>query len=278
MGDRIRRSIIAGSWYPDRAEALHNLLDQLLAQTSGEQNQGRGLLALFVPHARYIYSGAVAAEAYRLLPESNFARVVLIGPSHYRYLGPWATTDFTHYATPLGLVPIDQDYMQKLQERFPMPSIREEQEHSLEIQLPFLQRTLQEFSIVPILSGQTSLESAQKLAGAIAETIDDGHTLVVASSDLSHYHDSVTAEAMDRRLLSRMETLDTEGLAQDLEAGECEACGGGAILATMLFARIRGAGSVQIRKYAHSGDVIGDHFQVVGYAAAAVYLPETAQQ
>lgn len=274
MEERIRHSTIAGNWYPGTAKDLRRTVDGLLESAEAPLNQGRELLALFVPHAGYNYSGAVAAEAYRLLKGSDFTRVILLGPSHYRYLGPWTVTDFTHYQTPLGLVPLDGNQTEKLMQRSSMSSVRENQEHSLEMQLPFLQRVLQEFSIVPILIGDHSLEVAKRLAAALNENIKDDTTLVIASSDLSHYHDAAIAERMDRRLLSRLEKLDAEGLAQDFEVGECEACGAGAILATMIYARQRQADGAEVLKYAHSEEVIGDYYGVVGYAAVATFLPK----
>ncbi|MBI2845341.1 MAG: AmmeMemoRadiSam system protein B [Chloroflexi bacterium] len=274
MEERIRHSTIAGNWYPGTEETLRRTVDGLLDLAQASAYEGRDLLALFVPHAGYNYSGAVAAQAYRLLKGRSFPRVILLGPSHYRYIGPWATTDFTHYQTPLGLVPVDDKYAQELAERLSMLSLRENQEHALEIQLPFLQSLLQEFSVVPILIGDHSLGAAQKLAEALAETTADENNLLIASSDLSHYHNARTAEGMDRRLLSRLHSLYAEGLAADFESGECEACGAGAILAAMLYARQRGADRAEVLKYAHSGEIIGDYLGVVGYAAAAVFLPK----
>lgn len=271
---RVRVSSIAGSWYPGTESALRGMVDRFLDNAAPPHSEEARPLALFVPHAGYIYSGHVAAEAYHLLASKNFTRVVLVGPSHYRYLGPWATTDFTHYQTPLGLVPVDEGYLKRLSEALPLPRMRENQEHSLEIQLPFLQRALGDFSILPLLLGDQDLKSARLLAEALASLGGDGDTLVVASSDLSHYHDAQTAERIDRRLLSHLQALDVEPLAQDLEAGECEACGAGAILTAMILARLRGAKRAEVRKYAHSGEVSGDYFQVVGYAAACVHQPE----
>ncbi len=268
----IRRSALAGTWYPGSATALQQTVDAFLGRARDGRIAG-DLIALIAPHAGYPYSGQVAAYAYNQLADRHFDTAILVGPSHYVFISQFATSADDAYQTPLGIVPVDHDIRQKLGALIPLERVRENQEHCLEIQLPFLQRTLQDFRFVPILIGDHSLPACQRLADALAQVVReaDKPVLLVASTDLSHFHDYDTARRLDSVFVERVNQFDPEGLARDLESRKTEACGGGPAVAIMLAARALGATKAEVLHYANSGDVTGDRWRVVGYTAAALY-------
>jgi len=276
-GDRVdkdvRPSILAGSWYPRSPEALTGTVRGFLSGTEVHPLEG-DLKAIIVPHAGYIYSGAVAAHAYKLLENRPVDRVVLVGPSHRLGFQGISVNLQSAYETPLGRVPVDQQLARKiLDQSSDARFIRKahDAEHCLEIQLPFLQVVLSNFEIVPILMGRQDPKTCMDLAGVLASVMDrGGKTLLLASSDLSHYHPYDEAGKLDGRFIERVRGFDPEGLWEDLSAGKCEACGGGPVMAVLLAARKMGANRTRILKYANSGDVTGDHKRVVGYLSAAV--------
>ena len=269
----IRKSILAGSWYPAKPSVLKNdILGYMNA--APDLHLDGGIAGIIVPHAGYVYSGPVAAHAYRLIRGQKYEAVILIGPSH-RFAFPrvsiWSSGG---YETPLGLVPIEEtlalrikDGIDFIQEE-PVAHVRE---HSLEIQLPFLQVALGDFSLVPLVMGDQSPGMCVRLAEAIAVAVQGKNVLVVGSSDLSHFHEASAAEKLDTVVLKHIERNDTKGLLDSLSREKAEACGGGPMVVTMLSVNRMGAKKVRLLKYAHSGAVTGDNSSVVGYAAAVCY-------
>lgn len=244
-------------------------MDGLLAAAPTRELRGE-LVALIVPHAGYQYSGQVAASAYAQLRERSVDRIVLVGPDHWVWDRDPGVVHSLAYRTPLGEVPIDWEAVAALQGRHPIRRVLQDREHSLEVQLPFLQRILGEFRVVPVMLGDQSLATAQRLAKVLLEIGVGGSDLMVASSDLSHHHPYETAVALDSRVSDRIARFDVEGLARDLSEGGSEACGGGALLTAMVWARQTGADSAEVIGYANSGDVTGERGAVVGYLAAAL--------
>ncbi len=178
------------------------------------------------------------------------------------------------YETPLGVVPVDETLARDILESGPVVSALPEvhtHEHSVEIQLPFLQAALGDFNFVPLIMGDQNRGTCEELAGTIVRAAGTRKVLIVGSSDLSHYHAYEKAVAMDRRALDRLMRMDAVGLLQALEAGSCEACGGGPAAVTVLAARKLGADKAELLKYANSGDVTGDRNSVVGYASVAFF-------
>jgi AmmeMemoRadiSam system protein B len=273
--EQVRRSAIAGSWYPGAASPLKSTVDGYLDQVE-KLDLGGDLIGLIAPHAGYMYSGQVAAFAYRQLHGRDFHRVVVISPMHRAYLGRFAATDKAYYETPLGLVKVDGAALQSLSEKIEISAADYDTEHSLEIQLPFLQRLLPDFELLPIMMGAQDLASCQSLAKAVAQTVGaptsaTTKTLLVASTDLSHFHTQHQAKVLDQVFLNDVEAFDAEKLARDLASGDTEACGGGPVVTVMLAAQRLGANRAQILKYATSGDVTGDYSNVVGYAAGVLF-------
>ncbi len=179
-------------------------------------------------------------------------------------------TEKAYYETPLGLVPVDEEFVQAIERRITLKRIAQDSEHSLEIQLPFLQHVLGDFQLAPIMMGDQDWESASELGQALAQAIDQEDTLLVASTDLSHFHSYDLAVRLDQLVLDRIAAYDPEGLSRTLAMHQAEACGGGPVAAVMVAAEQQGADRAVLLKHMNSGDVTGDRSSVVGYAAAAL--------
>lgn len=271
--EQIRESVVAGTWYPGNRTRLLEEIQGYLERASGAELQGQ-LKALISPHAGYRYSGTVAAYAYKLLSKQRFASVVVIAPSHRAYFEGVSIYDRGGYRTPLGVMALDRDLVSALKQedhRIHYVPEAHSQEHSLEIQLPFLQVVMPECKLVPLVMGEQSLATCQWLAKAVAACIGDRSVLVVASSDLSHFHPYEEAKRLDQIVLDEVTEFDPQGLSNDLASKKCEACGGGPMVTAMLIARRLGANKSRVLHYANSGDITGDHSSVVGYMAAALW-------
>ena len=272
----IRRAAVAGSWYPGAREELASELDRLLADATNVDVRGR-VVGLVAPHAGLLYSGGVAAHAYRLLQGRRELTAVLVGPSHRVAFDGAAVVARGGFETPLGVAPIDEGLAGALM-RAAAPGVivdlpgPHRSEHSLEMQLPFLQRVVSGLRIVPVLLGSQVREECASVAEALTRAVGGRDDVVlVASSDLSHYHPAPVANALDRKVVARVAALDADGLMDLLETERGHACGGGPMVAVMQAARSLGARHGTILRYADSGDA-GEHdkSRVVGYLAAAL--------
>lgn len=274
----IRRSVIAGSWYPGTEKGLARAVDDYLAGVDQPLIAGE-LLGLISPHAGYVYSGQTAAYAYHQLQGRQVDTVVLMGPSHRAWVGDYAVNTEDAYETPLGLVPLDQEFIAALAGRLPLRRIQRDAEHSLEIQLPFLQRRLAGFRLVPIQMGTDDPAAAQRLAAALAETIrersrEGSHVLLVASSDLHHIENYDEVVRRDRAVVEAIAAYDLEALRAVLMSPRCSVCGRMPILTTLHAAKALGADAVKVLHHTNSGDVTGQKWPgqyTVGYMAAGVY-------
>jgi len=277
----VRPPMAAGSFYPADAKQLAGMIDGLLA--AAKPAPIKDLAAIVVPHAGYVYSGHVAAQAYALLKGRPIQRVVVIAPCHIDAFGFSSVFDGDAYDTPLGRVPVDTAFVAKLasmDKRVQRSGrghgmVNGRGEHSLEVQLPFLQRVLKDFKLVPIVMGEQDYGTCRALGVALAKSIQGPGTLVVASSDLSHFHTYDKATQLDRKTLQALEEWDYLSMARNFERRVWEACGGGPIVAAMIAAERLGATEARVLKYANSGDVTGDKSSVVGYGAAALCKPES---
>lgn len=278
--EKIRESVIAGTWYPGQPETLKKEIENYLSRAEAASVPGE-LMGLVSPHAGYVYSGAVAAHAYKLLEKHPFERVLILAPSHRAAFKGASIYNLGGYQTPLGIVPLDREIILSLMEHTTIISYvpqAEAQEHSLEIQLPFLQMVLKNFMLTPIIMGDQSFEFCRQLAQAIAQVCRDKKVLLVASSDLSHYHSYQEAKRLDEIVLDRVNAFDPEGLSKSLRTGECEACGGGPVMTLMLAAQLLGADSAKVLHYANSGDVTRETREVVGYMSAAVFKAQAGSE
>jgi AmmeMemoRadiSam system protein B/AmmeMemoRadiSam system protein A len=269
---RVREPAVAGAFYPGTEKALRDAVSGMLAAVEPREIKGK-VIGLISPHAGYIYSGQVAANGYRLVKGRKFDAVIVIAPSHHVYFEGSSVYTLGPYRTPLGLVEIHKDLAEAIvnsDESIGFHAAAHAREHSLEVQLPFLQMTVPDLRLVPIVMGDQSLDACRRLARAIVSNVKDMNVLLVASSDLSHFHPYDEAVRLDRILIDDIEHYDYEGLADDLEAGRCEACGGGPIITVMIAGKDLGVSEAVTLKYANSGDVTHDKSGVVGYVAVAL--------
>jgi MEMO1 family protein len=270
----IRTAAVAGTWYPGTAAALASAVDGHLANADRQAHDVSGdVSALICPHAGLVYSGPVAAHAYRLLRDCTFDVAVLVGPSHFVGFEGVSIYPAGGFETPYGVARIDEAVAQALLAASPI--VREHgaahaREHSLEMQLPFLQRLAPNVPIVPLVMGYQTAETADALADALARALRGRRALLVASTDLSHYHDAATARALDAIVIDCVSRLDADGLQHALDTRPDHACGGGPTVAVMRAARAAGARDAVVLNYGDSGDVSGDKSAVVGYMAAAL--------
>jgi len=272
----VRQPAVSGLFYPNLRVALARSVDELVLRAASKPVRGR-LHGIIAPHAGYVYSGGTAAVAYKLLKDKSYDSVIIIGPSHREYFDGVSICAGDAFETPLGAVGIDHELRDLLVQEWPGISVTEtghKTEHSIEVQLPFLQRLFKSFSFVPIVMGDQRSEHCDRLAEAVSRACAAKHVLLIASSDLSHYHPYKTAVELDRQVLEEIERFDADGLIQKLEANEVEACGGGPIVTVMKASRQLGANSSQVLHYCNSGDVSGEKDAVVGYVSAALFQEE----
>lgn len=275
---KVREPMVAGSFYPADPVELKSKVDQYFANTASHSIFGQ-VLAIISPHAGYVYSAHVAAEGYTLLKGRDIKRVIVISPTHIEGFRGASIYDGDAYETPLGMIPVDKEFAEQLSKKDNLLKYSSKGhetkkmgrgEHALEVQLPFLQRVLGEFNLVPIIMGDQEYETSRALGLALAELIKDDQTLIVASSDLSHFHNYDEAKQLDSKVVNSVLEWDYFNLYRNLQSGICEACGGGPIISTMIACETMGANEAQLLKYANSGDIPeGDKSRVVGYASIA---------
>ena len=271
----LRKSVIAGSWYPGAPSILRRDIENYFDLVPDLELEGE-VVGLIAPHAGYIYSGQVAANVYKLIRGKKYDVVIVIGPSHRVAFHGVSIFSKGGYETPLGIVPVAEELAEKIKilskTVVDIPEAHF-QEHSVEIQLPFLQVALGDFSFIPLVMGDQNANTCQELAEAIYKASHGKKILIVGSSDLSHFYNYNMAKKMDAVVLRHLKDGDAVGLLANLENGSAEACGGGPIVVVMLVAHMMNANKAHLLKYANSGDVTGDKSSVVGYAAA-VYCKE----
>jgi AmmeMemoRadiSam system protein B len=266
----IRRAAVAGMFYNGSPDGLRFDVDDFLDRAETQAVTGT-VQALIVPHAGYMYSGYTAAHAYRLLKGAKYDCVVIIGPSHREYFDGISAYPGDAYETPLGRVRINTELRNDLAAggKVAIADAGHHSEHSVEVQLPFLQRVLGEFSFIPLVMGDQQARRCFELSEALQKIAEHRNVLFVASSDLSHYHPYDEAVALDKRVLDAVKGFDPRAFIAKLEDGIFEACGGGPIAAVMDAAQRLGANSASILHYSNSGDITGDRSGVVGYLSAA---------
>jgi AmmeMemoRadiSam system protein B len=272
----IRPSPIAGMWYEGNPLALARIVDQYLDQAELPELPGE-VIAVIAPHAGHKYSGPVAGYAFETVRGRNFDLVAVLSPMHQPYYQSLFTTAHEAYATPLGEVPVDKDGIAKLDILLRqalgegLTSVAFDQEHSLEIELPFLQRSLVgEFKLLPVMVRSLSAKVSRQLGLTLAETLRGKNALLVASTDLSHFYSQKEAVAFDTEMLRRIESFSPEEVFCAEEEQQGFACGLSALTSVLWAAKALGADTVKVLRQATSGDVTGDFSSVVGYGAAVV--------
>ena len=263
MDEKIRQPAVAGTFYPADPNDLKVMIDGFIKLVPAAEDAAVPR-AIIVPHAGYIYSGPVAATAYaRIIPAHHkFTRVVLLGPSHRVAFRGLAASSASHFSTPLGLIPLDTSGINEVLQ-LPQVQVHDQahlQEHSLEVHLPFLQTVLDNFSLIPLVVGDADPEQVSQV---LEKFIDDENTLIVISSDLSHYHDYHTAQQMDRATSQAIEQLDINSIGYE------DACGRGPVSGLLNLAKQHHF-KIETVDLRNSGDTAGPHQQVVGYGAYVV--------
>ncbi len=277
-----RPSPIAGQWYPADASQLAAEVDSYINAAQLPDLDGE-VVAVMAPHAGYTYSGPVAGHAFAALRGLTPDVVALLSPMHYPYNEPLLTTAHSAYATPLGEVPVDHNALKALDSLllmelgFGLTRVAHDSEHSLEIELPFLQRVLEKpFRLLPVMVRDHRARVVRGLGKALAALFSDGGLLaaesliLVASTDLSHFYSQSVANELDAEMLRQVEAFDPDGVLSVENEGKGFACGSGAVAAVLWAARGLGADHVEIVNYATSGDITGDFESVVGYGAAVI--------
>lgn len=271
---KIRNPAVAGQFYPAYPAKLKNDIEEYLNNAELKKDY-TNVFALISPHAGYIFSGQTAAYGYKTIYGKHYDTVVVLAPSHHIVECAVAVCDYDYYQTPLGNIPVEKDIVNELVKYAPIDysEATHKMEHSLEVQLPFLQTVLSDFSLVPIIIAYQSLSTAQRLSEILYDLFEssDKDILFVLSSDLSHYHDAKTAEGLDKRLINGVEKMNVRLLDELIRTGSAEACGFACIETGMLLAEKFNHQNVDILNYTHSGMVIGDYSQVVGYLSAVFY-------
>jgi len=260
-----RQPAVADRFYPGSHSTLNRMIDQLTPKSSVQKEKA---ISLICPHAGYIYSGKLACETISSaeIPE----RVIILGPNHHG-LGDRVAVSTVDWNMPLGVVSVDREFSRKLTEYSPLISendLSHLNEHSLEVQVPFLQRFGENFEIIPIALSQLRFSECQLVAEAITAAIKqaDSKVLLLASTDMSHYESRASATRKDKRALDKIEALDPHGLYQTVVKQNISMCGFIPVTITLLVSKQLGATTARLVGYTDSGETSKDLDQVVGYA------------
>lgn len=277
---RVRPSPIAGTWYSGNPQTLAQEVDGYLAEAKIPDFSGQ-LIGVLAPHAGHRYSGRTAGHAFKAVQGKSFDLVVVISPFHGYHPTAILTSAHSYYATPLGEIPVDQQAVAELCEGLnslgsdDITFIKNDEEHSLEIELPFLQRALTApFQLLPLMLRTRDLNLTATLGKVLARQLAGKSSLLVASSDLSHFYPKPIAEGFDREMLRQIEAFSPEGVLTADASGEGFACGAAAIATVLFAARKMAADMVKVVHYSTSADETGDTSSVVGYGAAVILKNE----
>jgi len=275
----VRPSPIAGRWYPGDAKALAQEVDRYVQEAQLPELDGE-VVGIMVPHAGHLYSGPVAGYAFKALSSYTPDLVAIVSPMHHPYPYPLLTSMHRAYWTPLGEIEIDRGAVERLDQTLQdrlglgLTPVAHDPEHSLEIELPFLQRVLKaSFQLLPVMVRDQSQAVTEALGAALAEILGGRNALLVASTDLSHFYSQAVANQLDAEMLRQVQAFNPEGVLRIEEEGKGFACGRGALAAVLWAAKAMQATQVIVLHHATSGDVTGDISEVVGYGAAVMLKP-----
>jgi AmmeMemoRadiSam system protein B len=271
-----RPAQLAGTWYTGNPQTLQREVSGYI-QTPELHEFTKDIVALVAPHAGHRYSGPVAGYAYQAVLGRSYDTVVVISPFHHGYHRPLITSAHTAYQTPLGSIEIDQARLEALeaaldeQHQLSLDRLAYDQEHAIEIQLPFLQLALEgDFKLLPLMLSGIQTAAASKLGKTLGSVLADTKTLLVASTDLSHFYSEEQANKLDQAMLDAIASLDPEKVMAVQRSGKGEACGLLAVVAVLTAAKDLGASYCRILNYATSGATSGDYSRVVGYGAGVI--------
>jgi AmmeMemoRadiSam system protein B len=272
MNQRTRSSVIAGTWYPGDPLKLQNTIQDYFDNIKIEPVRDK-ILGLISPHAGYIYSGQVAAYGFKQLIGKSYSVVVILAPMHQMIFGKYIVQTAQSYQTPLGEIHIHQEYLKRLSKHVELDFIEKESEHSLEIQLPFLQVALGNFSLLPIMIGYGDLSHCQDLIAALAEILKESSFVIIASTDLHHIPNYKEVKKKDREVVQAIKTYDLKLIKKTLSREGCTVCGRIPVFITMNVLKKLGATDVVVLNQTTSADVTGEKASgqyAVGYLSAAI--------
>jgi len=267
-----RKSVIAGSWYPGTKNRLEQTLKDFFKNVE-LPSVDKEVVGLISPHAGYPFSGQTAAYGYSLLKDKKYDLVVIISPMHRMAFGKYITTTAHYYETPLGKVKVEQDLLKKLSDKIDLKFISDDNEHSLEIQLPFLQYTLKEFKLVPIMISMVDIFKLDEINNSLYEIIKDKNCLIIASSDFHHISNYQEVKERDKRAVEALKTFNIKNIKKILSEPETSICGKVPISILLEISKKLSASEIQILHQTNSGDVTGEKIPgqyTVGYVSAAV--------
>ncbi len=272
LPDSVRKAAVSGMFYPGSPAELSGDIEAMLGQAPSTASREKPI-ALIVPHAGYVYSGQTAAAAYSLVKGCSFSSVVVVSPSHREYFSGVSIYPGDAYETPLGQVSIATALRERL---LTLSGVVKASvaghgaEHAVEVHVPFLQKALGNFLLLPLVMGDQSRETCYTLGEELGDLLRNERSLLVASTDLSHFYAAPEADRRDGIVLADLEKFEPDRLMTDIEEGRAEACGGGPVVAVMIAARALGAHRLRILAHTNSGQVTGDHHSVVGYCSAVM--------
>ncbi len=269
----VREPVAAGTFYDANPESLSQRIEDYLQSAKESPALSGEILGLIAPHAGYIYSGRLAASAYRLIQGKDYETVIIIGPSHRYAFRGCSIYPRGGYKTPLGVAQVDAALASELSKVSGYGFIPKahQQEHSVEVQVPFIQKVLPQAKIVPVVMGLPTKKTITRLASALSTIIQGQKTLIIASTDMSHYYPKKEANHIDSQTISLIQSFKTQTIIHKLERGENFMCGGGPVVSLLLYGKEKGNAKVKILGYADSSEVGSGEDRVVGYLAGVVF-------
>ena len=272
--DMIRKPVVAGQFYPDNKIELEDMIEDCFRHKYGPKNQidsNEKIFGIISPHAGYVYSGPTACHSYNSISSSNPELVIILGPNHFGVGKGVATMTDSMWESPLGLVKVDSESARKITDiskHIEIDEYSHSRDHSLEVQIPMLQSFLsKQFKILPIILLDQSLEMARDVGKAIAEIAKSQKTMIVASSDFTHYEENSFAYKQDKALIETILEMNVEKFYDVLMERRVTACGYGAMASAIIACKILGATKGEMLNYTTSGDISGDNSSVVGYGS-----------
>jgi len=275
MNAEVRSSVIAGTWYPGNSGQLKKTIEGYFKKAEGAPIQGE-IVGFVSPHAGYTYSGQVAAYGYKQVVGKSFDIVVVVSPLHQMAVGRYVTSSASYYETPLGKISVDKELVQRVAQEVDITFISQDHEHSLEIQLPFLQVALGDFALLPLMVGHGNVYDCDDLVKALVEILKGKTSLFVASTDLHHIADYDEVVRKDKAVVEALSSFDLEKIRETLNRRDCSVCGRVPVSIVVEATQRMGAKKLLVLHQTNSGDVTGEKGfgqYTVGYLSAAIVKP-----
>jgi len=272
----IRKPVVSGSFYPDNPDELNQTIQNCFTHKFGPNNNPpkkntEQIFGVICPHAGYMYSGPIASHSYYEISSQKFDLVVIIGPNHWTIGSKIATMSAAKWQTPLGISEVDNDASDELvniADNIEQDYFSHSKDHSLEVQIPFLQQVFpSSLKILPIIMAQQNIDAAIEVGNAISEIAKSKKTMIIGSSDFTHYEENDFAHKQDMSLIEPILKMNVNRFYETLSEKKISACGYGAIAATMIACKNLGSKKGELLAYATSGDVVGNKESVVGYGS-----------